>query len=42
MIELLNLRPDHPFAAKQENFENLRNVRPGRKATAAIHPEDAS
>ena len=42
MQHLLNLRPDHPFTAKYESFENLRNIRPGRKATAAIHPEEAN
>lgn len=42
MINLLNIRSDNPFPAKYDNYENLRNNRPGRKASAAIHPEDAN
>ena len=42
MNNFLNFRIDNPFPAKFENYENLRNNRPGRKATAGIHPEEAN
>ena len=40
MTNLLNLRGDNPFPSPFETYENLRNNRPIRKATAGIHPED--
>ena len=41
MMNMLNIRSDNPFPSTYESYENLRNNRPGRKATAAVHPEDA-
>ena len=40
MVNLLNVKPDNPFPTTFETFENLRNNRPIRKATAGVHPEE--
>lgn len=39
MVNMLNIRSDNPFPTSFETFENIRNNRPIRKATAAVHPE---
>ena len=42
MIDLLNATSDNPFPHPYEKFENLRNNRPIRKATAGIHSPTGS
>jgi hypothetical protein len=42
LANMLNLRSDNPFPTSFESFENLRNNRPIRKATAYVHPDEAS
>lgn len=39
LANFLNLRVNNPFPTSFETFENLRNNRPIRKATAAVHPD---
>jgi len=41
MNEMLHFKIDNPFPTAYESFENIRNNRPIRKATAAVHPEDS-
>ena len=38
MTKMLHFKIDNPFPAPYEKFDNLRNNRPIRRATAAIHP----
>lgn len=41
MLNLMNIRNDNPFPVVNETYENIRNNRPARKPSAAVHPEDA-
>lgn len=38
MINMLNFNIDNPFPTPFEKFDNIRNNRPIRKATAGVHP----
>ena len=40
MINMLNLRNDHPFPSVEEHYESMRHDRPKRKPQAGVHPED--
>ena len=39
---MLHFKIDNPFSSSYETFENMRNNRPIRKATAGVHPEDTN
>ena len=41
LLNMMNIRNDNPFPSINETFDNMRNDRPPRKASAAVHPEDA-
>lgn len=38
MTNMLHFKIDNPFPAPFEKFDNIRNNRPIRRATAAVHP----
>ena len=40
MINMLNIRNDNPFPTSEDHYKDQRHDRPGRKPSAALHPED--
>lgn len=39
--QLMNIRIDNPFPGMSERYDDMRHNRPERRASAAMHPEDA-
>lgn len=39
--QMANIRIDNPFPGMSERYDDMRHNRPERRASAAMHPEDA-
>ena len=40
MLDMLNLKHDHPFPSPEEHYEDMRHDKPNRRPSAGVHPED--
>ena len=40
MLNMMNFRNDNPFPSVSETYENMRTIKPERKPSASVHPED--